>query len=103
MKSTYKKPLVYFAVLSLLLAALFFLFPINLFDGVVIEKTGLREIVHERPISLSYFIGMGYDEADMEVIADFYLTGKGILMAVLFIFGFPALFAYRLYLRNSKE
>jgi hypothetical protein len=103
MKSSYKKPLIYFAVLTVLLAAIFFLLPINLFDGVVVEKVGLVEIEHERPISLSYFIGMGYDTGDMDRIADFYLKPKGMVMAVLFICGFPAMFAYRLYLRSTKE
>lgn len=103
MKKEYKKPLAYFLALSLLLAALFFLLPINLFDGEIVIENGLQEMVIERPLSLSYFIGLGYEDADMVGIKDFYLTTKGIVMAFVFIFGFPALFALRVYLRSTKS
>jgi len=103
MKKSIRKPIIIFFVTSLLLATIFFLFPINIFDGVVVESSGLQEIKSERPLSLSYFIGLGYDEADMEFIKDFYLTTKGKVLAIIFIFGFPGLFAYRMYLRDSKE
>lgn len=101
MISAKKKVIILFLGLSFLLAAIFFLFPINLFDGVIIEKHGLQRIVHERPLSLSYFIGLGYEESDMEFIEDFYLTGKGIFMAFVFILGLPALLAYRVYLKSK--
>lgn len=103
MKPELRKPLILFVGVAFILAAVFFLFPINLFDGVIIEKRGLQEIVHERPISLSYFIGMGYDPEDMEFIQDFYLTGKGITMALIFILGIPALLAYRVYLKQKSR
>ncbi len=86
----------------LLLLAIFFLFPINLFDGVIIEKRGIQEFVHERPLSLSYFIGIGYDQEDMEFIKDFYLTGKGYVMAFIFTVGIPFLLAYRVYLKQKQ-
>jgi hypothetical protein len=95
-----QKALVVFIGLSLVLAGTFFLFPINLFDGVIIEKHGLQTIVHERNLSLSYFIGLGYDPEDLEFIEDFYLTLKGKMMAFIFIFGFPALLAYRVLLKS---
>jgi hypothetical protein len=100
MSSSIKKSLIIFAVGSILLACVFFLFPINLFDGVIIEQRGIQTITHERPLSLSYFIGLGYEESDMIGIKDFYLKPKGILMAFLFIFGFPAILAYRSYLKD---
>ena len=103
MKQELRKPLILFFGAALLLAAIFFLFPINLFDGVIIEQRGLQEIVHERPLSLSYFIGIGYDSEDMEFIKDFYLTGKGIAMTFIFILGFPALLAYRFYLKEKSK
>lgn len=96
-----KKPLILFLGLTLLLTGIFFLFPINLFDGKIIEQRGLQEIVHERPLSLSYFIGLGYDQEDMEYIKDFYLTGKGYAMAFIFTLGFPFLLAYRVYLKQN--
>jgi hypothetical protein len=94
-----KKALIVFLGLTLLLAGLFFLFPINLFDGVIIEKHGLQTIVHERNLSLSYFIGFGYDPEDLEYIEDFYLTTKGVIMAFIFTLGFPALLAYRILMK----
>lgn len=103
MKTELKKPLIIFVGLTIVLLAVFFLLPINLFDGVIIEKRGLQEIVHERPLSLSYFIGMGYDPDDMEFVQDFYLTGKGYAMAFIFILGFPLLLAYRIYLKQKSS
>ena len=100
MSSSIKKSLIIFSVGWILLACVFFLFPINLFDGVIIEQRGLQTITHERPLSLSYFIGIGYEESDMVGIKNFYLKPKGIFMAVLFIFGFPGILAYRSYLRD---
>lgn|SRR5690606_25186430 len=102
MASNKKKVWVIFASTSLLLAAIFFLFPINLFDGVIIEQRGELVLTHHRPLSLSYFIGMGYDESDMEFITDYYLTKKGIFMAIVFILGLPALLAYRLHLKSRS-
>ena len=54
-------------------------------------------------LSLSYFIGLGYDESEMVYVKDFYLTTKGIFMAVIFIIGFPALLAFRLYLKRDLK
>lgn len=102
MNSTMKKPVIIFLGSMLLLLAIFFLFPINLFDGVIIEQRGIQEFVHERPLSLSYFIGVGYDQKDMEFIKDFYLTGKGYAMAFIFTVGIPFLLAYRIYLKQKS-
>lgn len=103
MKPQFKKPLLIFLGTSLLLCAIFFLFPINLFDGEIVIKRGLQEMTEARPLSLSYFIGIGYDEADMDIIEDFYLTTKGITMAIIFIVGIPALLAYRIYLKSTLK
>ena len=97
-----KKPLFIFIALSSILAIVFFAFPINLFDGVIVYKSNMQEMIIERPLSLSYFIGIGFDEADMVKVEDFYLTLKGKVMAVIYIFGFPALLSYRIHLRNNK-
>lgn len=95
-----KKPILIFLGTSLLLAIVFFTLPINLFDGVIEIEEPFRSYKIEQPISLSYLIGLGYDEADMQYVKDFYLTGKGIAMAVIFILGLPALLAYRIYLKK---
>lgn len=98
-----RKPIVLFFALSFILALVFFLFPINIFDGVIVHKDRLFEFHEERPLSLSYFIGLGYDKDDMETIKTFYLTTKGIVMAFLFILGFPAILAYRMHLKQAPK
>jgi hypothetical protein len=102
MNSMLKKPVIIFLGSTLLLLVIFFLFPINLFDGVIVEQRGIQEFVHERPLSLSYFIGIGYDPEDMEFVKDFYLTGKGYFMAFIFTIGLPLLLAYRIYLKQKS-
>lgn len=95
-----KKPIVIFLSTSLLLAIVFFTLPINVFDGVIEIEEPMRSYSLERPISLSYFVGLGYDPEDMVYVKDFYLTGKGITIAVIFILGLPALLSYRIYLKK---
>ena len=95
-----KKSIILFLGTSLVLAIIFFTLPINLFDGVIEIVEPNRSYTIEQPISLSYFIGIGYDEADMIYVKDFYLTTKGLVMALLFTLGLPALLAYRVYLRK---
>ena len=97
-----KKPLLIFVVFSSVLALLFFLLPINLFDGVIVYKEGWTVMNQETPLSLSYFIGIGYDKADMVNVEAFYLTTKGIVMAFIYILGFPGLLAYRVHLKNQR-
>ncbi|MFT5779084.1 MAG: hypothetical protein ACI837_002041 [Crocinitomicaceae bacterium] len=102
MKKYQRRSLTIFFGASFGLALLFFLFPINLFDGVIEYKNGIQEIKESTNLSLSYFIGIGYDEADMATIKDFYLTTKGIIIAIIFIFGFPGVLAYRSYLKRAN-
>lgn len=85
------------------MAAIFFLFPINFFDGAIVLENGIQTMTVERPLSLSYFIGLGYDEQDMDIVRDFYLKPKGWFMAFVFIVGIPALVAYRFYLARLKR
>ena len=103
MKQHQRKALLIFISVSFILALVFFTLPINLFDGVIIEENGISRVEHERPLSLSYFIGLGYDEADMANVADFYLTTKGKILAFIFIFGFPAVLAYRIMLKSEGK
>ena len=98
-----KKPIIIALVLSSILAILFFTLPINLFDGVIVYKQGISTINVETQLSLSYFVGLGFDEADMTNVDTFYLTLKGKVMAVIFIFGFPSLLAVRMYSKASQK
>lgn len=96
------KALLVFIIGSLVIASILFLFPINLFDGVVVYQDGAQGFELEQPLSLSYFIGLGYDEADMDIVEYFYLKPKGWIMALIFIFGLPGIIAYRIHLKPSK-
>ncbi len=96
------RALAIFTITAVVLAILFFTLPINIFDGEIDYKEGIREYTVDAPLSLSYFIGLGFEEGDMQFVQDFRLTTKGWVMAVLFIFGFPALLAYRIYLKAVK-
>lgn len=98
-----KKILPIYFIAFLIIAVVLFLFPINLFDGEIIYQSGLQQNKIKAPLSLSYFIGMGYDKADMVGVKSFYLLPIGYLMAILFLFALPALAAYRIYLSRKKN
>lgn len=99
MEKLFHKPFVVFAILSSLLAAIFFLFPINIFDGEIIIDRGLQHAVLEQNLSLSNFIGIGTEGFKEQGIVDFHLQTKGIMIAIIMIVGMPAILAYRLYLK----
>ena len=86
----------------MLLAMIFFLLPINLFDGEIVYMEEHREYIVQAPLSLSYFVGIGFEKADMINVKTYYLTAKGIFMAFIFILGLPAILAYRMYLKANK-
>lgn len=98
-----KKLFPVFIVSLLVIAALLFLLPINLFDGEIIYESGLQIVIVKAPLSLSYFIGMGYDESEMVGVKSFHLLPIGYLMAFLILFGLPALVSYRIYLGRLKK
>ena len=82
-----------------------FLFPLNLFPGEVVLWTGDKnnpEQAMETQLSLSYFIGMGYNPEDMLGVKSFYLTAKGYFLVFAFLIGVPFLIAYRSYLKKGK-
>ena len=101
MKKILSNPKLLFISLVIFFLCIFFLFPINLFDGEIIYQKGLVTITEKRPISLSYFIGMGYDKEDMVGIKDFHLVPVGYFIASVFIVGIPGLIAYRVYLSKK--
>ena len=96
------KPMVVFLIGLIGTLLLFFLFPINLFDGIYVIENGKVDIHREVKTSLSYFIGMGYNEGDLNGIKSFYLKPVGYIEAMLFIVGIPALIGYRFYLKNKS-
>ena len=91
-----------FFVSFLLIGSVLFFLPINLFSGEIIENsTGMSKKISV-PLSLSYFLGFGYNEKDMENVQDFYLTGEGYALAICFLLGIPLLIATRLYYRDKS-
>jgi hypothetical protein len=100
MKSVLQKPIYVFLISMLLIALPLFLFPINLFQGVIVYQEGLVETTVEAPLSLSYFVGMGYNPGDLMGIKSFHLKPGGYVLAALLILGIPGLIAYRVNLRK---
>ncbi len=93
-----KRTIIVFVVSLVVMSALLFLLPINLFDGEFDVKRGLYEATEHRPMSLSSFLGIGTEGMKEYGVVDFRLTGTGWMLAGIFLIGFPALIAYRVYL-----
>ena len=83
MRFLFKKPFFVFCLAVIFIALPLFIFPINFFDGEIIMKNGLSETKMEAPLSLSYFIGFGFNSIDMEGIKDFLFTSKRVFTCIL--------------------
>lgn len=103
MRSFLSKPIVVFFLAAIGLSAIFFLIPLNLFEGVYTFKVNGVEFTEEAKMSLSYFIGIGITPADLKDVVDFKLTSTGYLLVFLFLFCLPALIAYRVHIANTQE
>jgi len=105
MKKIFVKPINTFLILFIFLILLFFLLPINIFDGEIIYQQGLVTMKEKRPLSLHFVAGLEYAKTELKGIKEYHLLGKGYLMAFLFIVGIPAIVAYRVNLgfKNKKE
>ena len=97
------RPKVIFTLTFLIIALPLFLFPINLFPGEAIQKIGATEQTVPIPLSLSYFVGIGYDPGDLDGIKDFYLLPRGYALAFCLLIGFPAIMAFRVYIANKNS
>lgn len=100
MNTLKNKPFLIFLILFLVVSIPLWTLPINLFPGVISYGNGIQDITEDAPLSLSYFIGLGYNKEEMEGIKDFYLKPAGYILAFIFTVGIPALAAYRL---SSKK
>ena len=96
MNALKNKPFLIFLILFLIVSIPLWTLPINVFPGVISYGNGIQNITEDAPLSLSYFIGLGYNEGDLEGIKDFYLKPTGYILAFIFTVGIPALVAYRL-------
>ena len=95
-----KKIYLIFVIAFLTIATPLFLFPINLFRGQIIYEQVPEAI--DCHLSLSYFVGLGYEIEDMKGVESFYLTIEGYLLAFSILIGFPFLLAYRSYLKHDS-
>jgi heme/copper-type cytochrome/quinol oxidase subunit 4 len=100
MRTQLKKPLVIFILSIVLIALPLFLLPLNLFNGEIVYQHALVEQKVAAPLSLSYFIGIGYDQKDMVGVKEFYLVKDGIILAIIVLFGIPGIIAYRFHLKR---
>ncbi len=99
-----KKSYLIFFIAFLIISVPLFLFPLNLFPGEVVLLTGNKnnpEQIVDAQLSLSYFVGLGYNSEDMVGVKSFYLTTKGYFLVFAFLIGFPFLIAYRSYLKKN--
>jgi hypothetical protein len=103
MKQKFKNPIFVFAFGVIITFTIFFLFPINLFEGEIVFEIGMKTWKEKANISLSYFIGIGAGKEQLEQLGvkDFYLLPRGYMLACIVILGFPGIWAYRTYIRNK--
>ena len=101
MLKRFLRPLPIFILSFLVISLPLFLFPINLFKGEIIEKTPVNALPIPAKLSLSYFIGIGYDPSDMSNIKDFYLLAEGYFFAAVLLIGIPGILAYRVSLNKT--
>ncbi len=97
------KMLKYYLITFLIIAVPLCLFPIKLFNGIIVLDTSLGEQIFPTKLSLSYFFGIGYEKSDLEGVKDFYLTTQGKILVALILFALPALVAYRVYLSKTPK
>ena len=96
-----KKVYLIFILAFLIISVPLFVFPINLFPGQIIYEYNNQLNTIDRHLSLSYFLGLGYEIEDMQNVKSFYLNTQGYLLAFSVLIGFPFLLAYRVYLKRD--
>lgn len=103
MENLKNRPFLLFIVLFLVISIPLWTLPIQLFPGVIVIQNGLQEFVIDAPLSLSHFIGLGFNEGDLDNVKDFYLKPSGYALAVIFTIGIPALIAMRISFNKKKQ
>lgn len=103
MNSFFSKPIVVYFLATIILSAIFFLIPINIFDGVYTYKVNGITFAAEAKMSLSYFIGIGLSPEDLKDVVSFKLVPMGYLLVFLFLVALPILIAYRVNLANIQK
>jgi hypothetical protein len=102
-KSLLLKPWFVFSFSFILIGGTLILLSPNLFEGEIVYAHNGKKYTLEAPLSLAYFLGLGFQEAEMEGVVDFYLTRRGYMLAVSLLLGFPTLLAYRSFLAKKNK
>lgn len=102
-KTLLLKPWFVFLFSFILIGGVLILVSPNLFEGEIVYAHNGKKYTLEAPLSLAYFIGLGFQEAEMEGVVDFYLTRRGYMLAVSLLLGFPTLLAYRSFLAKKNK
>ena len=104
MNKLFQKPLNVFMISVMISFLLFFLIPLNLFEGEIVFQEGANIWKQKANIRLSYFVGIGADKEALTKIGvkDFYLLPKGYILAIIVLVGLPALIAFRNKIKNRK-
>ncbi|HNS42116.1 MAG TPA: hypothetical protein PKN22_05105 [Taishania sp.] len=95
MKNNKLKFALIFVICLLIVNIPLWFFPIQLFPGVIEFQNGLQAVTIEAPLSLSHFIGKGFNEGDLENVNDFYLKPTGYALAFIICIGLPFIIALR--------
>jgi hypothetical protein len=102
-KSLLLKPWFVFAFSFILIGGTLILVSPNLFEGEIVYSQNGKKYVLQAPLSLAYFVGLGYEKSEMKGVVDFYLTRRGYMLAFSFLLGFPLLLAYRSFLAKKNK
>ena len=102
-KALLLKPWFVFIFTFVLIGGTLILVSPNLFEGEIVYEQNGKKYILEAPLSLAYFVGLGYQESEMEGVVDFYLTKRGYMLAFSLVLGFPILLAYRSFLAKKNK
>lgn len=103
MNNLSKKPFLFFTILFLAITSLLVFIPVNVFPGVIVYENGMQFIEIDAPLTLGNFIGLGFNEGDLDNVKSFHLTPKGYALAFIMCIGIPALIAYRFHVKNQLQ
>jgi hypothetical protein len=102
-KTLLLKPWFVFLFSFILIGGVLILVSPNLFEGEIVYAHNGKKYTLEAPLSLAYFVGLGYQESEMVGVVDFYLTRRGYMLAASLLLGFPTLLAYRSFLAKKNK
>ena len=96
-----KSPRVIFVISFVLMVIISLIPQIELYECHFYYSDGVQELDFKKNMSLSYFLGYGYDMEALSLYQTIDFTWKGKLMFFLLLLGFPLLVSYRFALRNK--